>query len=130
VTSLPPIDLKPQKRSLTNFEKRTKSNDKNNQTEMKSKRFETLPSDIECMNRFPMEERPKVATSREGNASKKQFIEIDMLSLLTWYAKNDLTQSAPKPKEKFEAKEEVKEITAIPTKLGMAGFIQNYKSKN
>lgn len=102
---LPPIDMaKPEKRSMSLFTRRPKDSEKKNQTDLKSRRFETLPSDIECMNKFTTEEKRKVVTSREEVPRKKQFIEIDMLSLFTWYAKNDTKVEEKKTKEKFDMK--------------------------
>lgn len=52
---------------------------------------------MECKSKFPEEGKRKNFTSREENSLKKKFIEIDMLTLHTSYAKND----TKKAKEKF-----------------------------
>lgn len=135
--NLPPIKLwQTEPRSTTIANNKPKSTEKRNQSEFKSRRFDTLPSDIECINKFPAEdEKRNVVTSRNALSGKKQFIEIDILNLMTWYAKNDHSQGKAadedrKAKDKFEIKEEIKEITAVPPKAAIPTFIQNYQPIN
>lgn len=59
--------------------------------EQKAKRFETLPSDIECLTKFQMSEEKRRLSAKEDHIGKKQFIEVDILTLETWYAKNEST---------------------------------------
>lgn len=56
--------------------------------EQKAKRFETLPSDIECINKFQLIDDKRRLGLKEDHGGKKQFIEVDILTLETWYAKN------------------------------------------
>lgn len=97
--------------------------------EQKAKRFETLPSDIECINKFHMNDERRKLSSKEDHAGKKQFIEVDILILETWYAKNESTLEK-KIKDKIDLNEEIMSITPLPSKAGLAIFIQNYKTTN
>ncbi len=56
--------------------------------EQRTKRFETLPSDIECVNKFQMIDKRRKQNLNDEHTGKKQFIEVDILNLESWYAKN------------------------------------------
>ena len=76
-----------------------------------------------------MSEEKRKLSAKEDHIGKKQFIEVDILTLETWYAKNESTLER-KFKEKVDLNEEIKSITSLPSKAGLATFIQNYKTTN
>jgi hypothetical protein len=56
--------------------------------DLKSRRCETIPCDLECSERFPVENTSRKVLTNKEEIKGKKFIEIDMLVLSTYYAKN------------------------------------------
>lgn len=60
---------------------------KQNFTEMKTRRCETIPYDMQCAGKFPNENTARKIVLENKIFKGKKFVEIDMLVLQTFYAK-------------------------------------------